>query len=82
MAGATSNLRPWWLAPGPAVFGLVIVGACGWFLLEDRIVPPKPVDIRDRVTVSGGATFCDPVPLPPSQRPEGSATPTAAPPAK
>ena len=67
--------RPWWLSPGPIVFGLMMVAASAAVLLEDRIVPPKKLDIRDRVTSAGGATFCDPVPLPPSQRTEGSAQP-------
>ncbi len=72
--------RPWWLAPGPVVFGLLIVAASAAVLLEDRIVPPKKVDVRDRVTSSGGATFCDPVPLPPTQ--QGAAAPPPPPPAR
>ena len=73
MTGGTA--RPWWLSPGPMIFGLLMVAASAAVMLEDRIVPPKQVDIRDRVTVAGGATFCDPVPLPPGKRTEGSAQP-------
>jgi hypothetical protein len=63
------------MAPGPIVFGIIVVVAGVAIVFEDKIVPPKPVDVRDHVTLSGGATFCDPVPLPPDQRPEGTAVP-------
>ncbi len=75
MSAGQGKARPWWWSPGPVVFGLVIVAASVAVLFEDRIVPPKPVDVRDKVTLSGGATFCDPVPLPPGQRVEGTAVP-------
>lgn len=75
MAGRADTSRPWWWSPGPLVFGGLMVVAALAVVFEDRIVPPKPVDIRDRVTLSGGATFCDTVPLPPSKRPEGTAPP-------
>ena len=72
MSADVRTTRPWWWSPGPVAFGLLMLGAAGAVLFEDRIVPPKPVDVRDRVTLSGGATFCDTVPLPPSKRPGGT----------
>ena len=75
---AAGKARPWWWSPGPVAFGLVMLAASAAVLLEDRIVPPKKVDIRDRVTSAGGATFCDTVPLPPGQRADSSAQPPAA----
>ena len=75
MAAGNVKARPWWWSPGPIVFGLFVAAACAAVLLEDRLVPPKPVDVRDHTTLPGGATFCDPVPLPPSKRVEGTAQP-------
>jgi hypothetical protein len=75
MSASAGKVRPWWWSPGPIVFGLAMLGACGAVLFEDRIVPQKPVDIRDRVTLPGGASFCDTVPLPPSKRLEGTSQP-------
>lgn len=74
MAGGKA--RPWWWSPGPLAFGLV-VGLAGAAVVYE---PTKTVDVRDRVTSAGGATFCDPVPLPPGQRVEGTATPPPPPP--
>ena len=44
---SAGNARPWWWSPGPIAFGFVIAAAAAAVLFEDKIVPQKPVDIRD-----------------------------------
>jgi hypothetical protein len=57
-----ASARPWWLAPLPIGFGIVVLLACAAILLQDVVFPPKPIDPRQNVVEPGGATFCDTTP--------------------
>ena len=73
MPSAPTNdvTRPWWKAPVPMAFGGVILLSSLAVIFENRLIPQKPVDPRSKITLPGGGSFCDPLPVPP-------ATPDAA----
>jgi hypothetical protein len=54
--------RPWWLAPIPIAFGVVIVLASAAVFLQDTFFPPKPVDPRTNIVLPGNGAFCDVAP--------------------